>query len=342
MNRRWLPLAGLALCWCLANPPAPAAEGDVTVTTMRRVHPVLTRNDHNPLVQVIVEVQGEKEVRLKAVHFTLDRCDDVADLVSLELFTAGDREAFSASAPFGKPAAPAKAVTFQSDLALRRGRNVFWLSGKVNPKADLSHRVAATCTMVETTAGKVEAKDLSPGIRQRIGIALRKHKDDGVHTYRIPALATTPKGTLLCVYDMRRRMGRDLQEDIDIGLSRSTDGGRIWEPIRIIMDMGKYGGLSEEQNGCSDPGIIVDQKTGEVFCFAVWMHGKPGKHQWTADGSEPGYEIGKSAQMLLVRSQDDGRTWSKPENLTRKLKQEAWWLFAPSPSRGSPSRTGRC
>ena len=155
-----------------------------------------------------------------------------------------------------------------------------------------------------------------------------------MHTYRFPALATTPKGTLLCVYDMRRRMGRDLQEDIDIGLSRSTDGGRTWEPHRVIMDMGKYGGLPEAENGCSDPGMIVDQQTGEIFCFAVWMNGKPGKHQWTGDGSEPGYEIGKSAQFLMVRSRDDGRTWSKRENLTRKLKKETWWLFAPSPQQG--------
>ncbi|MEZ6034611.1 MAG: sialidase family protein [Planctomycetaceae bacterium] len=36
---------------------------------------------------------------------------------------------------------------------------------------------------------------------------------------------------------MRRRMGRDLQEDIDIGLSRGTDGGKTWEPVRVIMDM---------------------------------------------------------------------------------------------------------
>ena len=94
-----------------------------------------------------------------------------------------------------------------------------------------------------------------------------------------------------------------MQEDIDIGLSRSTDGGQTWEPVRVIMDMGEYGGLPQEQNGCSDPGIIVDQQTGEIFCFAVWMNGKPGKHQWTDDGSEPGFEIGKSAQFMMVRSQ---------------------------------------
>jgi sialidase-1 len=109
-------------------------------------------------------------------------------------------------------------------------------------------------------------------------------------------------------------MGRDLQEDIDIGLSRSTDGGQTWEPAQVIMDMGEYGGLPQEQNGCSDPGIIVDRESGEIFCFAVWMNGKPGKHQWSDDGSEPGFEIGKAAQFMMVRSGDDGRTWSQPES----------------------------
>jgi sialidase-1 len=106
------------------------------------------------------------------------------------------------------------------------------------------------------------------------------------------------------------------------------------------MDMGEYGGLPQEQNGCSDPGIVVDRSTGEIFVAAVWMWGKPGKHQWTDDGSEPGYEIGKSAQFLMVRSKDDGRTWTKPENMTRKLKKRAWWLLAPSPQQGITLRDG--
>jgi sialidase-1 len=37
---------------------------------------------------------------------------------------------------------------------------------------------------------------------------------------------------------------------------------------------------------------------------------------------------------MVVRSQDDGVTWTKPQNLTRKLKQESWWLLAPSPQAG--------
>ena len=319
---------------CLKGVCGQTALPGLTASTSQPMHPVLIRNEHGPLLRLVVEVEHKNDVRLAVVSFQLDGTDDLHDLDSLALFSTGDKDSFSAAKPMGGPLKPAATVAFHTGWPLRAGKNVFWLSCRLQDGADLSHRVAAVCSEVQTSVGKITPKNLSPGVRHRIGVALRRHKDDGVHTYRIPALATSAKGTLLAVYDMRRRMGRDLQEDIDIGLSRSTDGGRSWEPVRVIMDMGRYGGLPQEQNGCSDPGLIVDRQTGDVFCFAVWMNGKPGKHQWNADGSEPGYEIGKSAQFLMVRSRDDGRTWSKPENLTRKLKKEAWWLFAPSPQQG--------
>lgn len=312
---------------------AQAPDGLEAITSHRAV-PALVRNEHNELLRVVVKLDRGKEVRVTSLTFTLERTDDPGDLDALELFSTGDKPDFSPAAALGPCQPPAATLTFRVDKTLRPGANVFWLSCRLKPSADLGHKIDAACTAIETTAGKLAPRDESPGVRKRIGVALRRRGDDGVHTYRIPALATTPKGTLLCAYDMRRRASRDLQEDIDTGLSLSTDGGRTWEPPRVIMDMGTYGGLPQEQNGCSDPGIIVDQQTGETFCFAVWMWGKPGKHQWRGDGSEPGYEIGRSAQFLMVRSKDDGRTWSKPENLTRKLKKEAWWLLAPSPQQG--------
>jgi len=329
-------LGRLTIAWCVALSElgfsvAAVTGATITATTSQRVHPVLIRNEHNEVLQLVIDVKDGIDVGLKSVRFSLEGTDDIGSLV---LFSGDAAKGVSAGSPFGAPIPAARVVTFRGDKALERRSNSFWLSCRLKPGADLSHRVGAVCTSIETTAGEFTPRDLSPGRRHRIGIALRKPGDDGVHTCRIPALTTTPKGTLLCVFDMRRRAARDLQEDIDIGLSRSTDGGRTWEPFRVAMDMGEFGGLPQEQNGCSDPGIIVDRQTGEVFCFAVWMNGKPGKHQWTGDGSEPGYEIGKSAQMLMVRSRDDGRTWSKPENLTRRLKRPEWWLFAPSPQAG--------
>tara|TARA_B110000305_G_scaffold153209_1_gene169817 strand:- start:48 stop:992 length:945 start_codon:yes stop_codon:yes gene_type:complete len=121
---------------------------------------------------------------------------------------------------------------------------------------------------------------------------------------------------------------------MDIGLSRSTDGGNNWARPVSIMDMKKYGDLPEDQNGCSDPNILVDRTTGEIFVSAVWTHGKPGTHQWRGKGSEPGYSINKSSQFMIVRSIDDGLTWSTPENWTKKLKDPKWHLFAPAPGNG--------
>ena len=305
----------------------------VRASARQRIHPVLIRRDRNPLLQVRIESK-QKAAFLSSITFALDGTDDPGDLESLQVFLTGEKAEFSTGAEFGDRCAAAKEVTFQGSVRLKPGINTFWLSCRLRATASLDHKVDARCTKIETSVGTLTAKDETPGVRKRIGVALRKHFDDGVHTYRIPALATTPQGTLLCVYDMRRRAGRDLQEDIDIGLLRSTDGGQSWEPQQVIMDMHGYGDLPQEQNGCSDPGILVDPQTGEIFVAAVWTWGRPGTHQWSKGGSEPGFEIGKTAQFLMVRSKDDGRTWSEPENLTRKLKKEVWILFAPSPQQG--------
>ncbi len=169
---------------------------------------------------------------------------------------------------------------------------------------------------------------------ERKATIIHKQGQFECHTFRIPAMVATNKGTLLGVYDMRYTSSRDLQGDMDIGLSRSTDGGNNWARPVSIMDMKKYGDLPEDQNGCSDPNILVDRTTGEIFVSAVWTHGKPGTHQWRGKGSEPGYSINKSSQFMIVRSIDDGLTWSTPENWTKKLKDPKWHLFAPAPGNG--------
>ncbi|RLS40960.1 MAG: sialidase, partial [Planctomycetota bacterium] len=314
-----------------ADKPIPGITSSVT----RPVHPILIRNEHGPLLRINLHVEPGTQAKLSSLTFQLHGTDDLQDLDSLSLFATGEKDQFSPAVPIGSSIPPATlSVTFPIDQPLREGPNHFWLSCRLKDSASILHSIPATCSAVVTSNGSIVPRDINPVMRHRIGVALRKHNDNGVHTYRIPALTRSVKGTLLAVYDMRRNEGRDLQEDIDIGLSRSTDGGQTWEPVRVIMDMGESGGLPQNQNGCSDPGIVVDPQTGEIFCFALWMNGKPGKHQWNGDGSEPGFEIGKTAQFMMITSKDDGLTWSKPENLTRKLKQQSWWLLAPSPQSG--------
>ncbi|MFP6702643.1 MAG: exo-alpha-sialidase [Planctomycetaceae bacterium] len=311
--------------------PACVEAADVTATVTQEVRPVLVRNDHNRLFKLTVTCQ-KPYVVVDSLELSLNGTDDRGDIDVIEVFRG---DAFNPLIRFGTAVSVrGRRVMIAGHARLEKGENHFWVSCRLEGDANLDHYVDGTCVQIETSAGEIRPVDKTDGLRLRIGLALRKHFDDGVHTYRIAALATSARGTLLCAYDMRRRTGRDLQEDIDIGLMRSTDGGRTWKPQQVIMDMGTKGGHPQHLNGVSDPGLIVDPKTGQIWCFAVWMVGKEGNHQWNKDGSEKGFEIGKSAQFLMVTSTDDGRTWSEPRNMTRTWKKKDWILYAPSPQAG--------
>ena len=118
-------------------------------------------------------------------------------------------------------------------------------------------------------------------LKHRLARKVRTAGDDGVAAYRIPGLVTTKKGTLVGVYDIRYENSRDLQGHIDVGLIRSTDGGRTWGPMIVAMDMGEWGGLPENVNGVGDPCILVDEVTGDLLVFAAWTHGgEAGKAAW--------------------------------------------------------------
>lgn len=167
----------------------------------------------------------------------------------------------------------------------------------------------------------------------RLAVKVRSAGDDGVAAYRIPGLVTTRQGTLVATYDIRHNNAYDLQGDIDVGISRSTDGGLTWGPMITAMDMGEYNGLPQDQNGIGDPCIVLDENSGDILLFAAWVHGgKPGHAAWwtAADGFEPA----STPQLMMARSQDDGLSWSQPENLTRQIKRPEWKFTFQGPGRG--------
>lgn len=236
--------------------------------------------------------------------------------------------------------APQKnSVLLTGNQNLYPGVNFFWVSIEMKPEASLLTKITAEVTGVTADGQSLPVKCVSaPNVIRRLGVGVRHAGDDGAAAFRIPGLVTTNKGTLLGVYDVRYNSSVDLQEHIDIGLSRSIDGGKTWEKMRLPLAFGEYGGLPAAQNGVGDPSILVDTKTNTIWIVAAWTHGMGNQRAWWS--SQQGMDVNHTAQLVLVKSADDGKTWSEPINITEQVKHPEWYFLLQGPGRGITMEDG--
>ena len=227
-------------------------------------------------------------------------------------------------------------VRLSFHTSLVADENYFYVSLEIDSgKVDLAQPF--TCRVQEVrledaTGEQILTLHETGPVLRRLGVALRTHGDDGVDSYRIPGLVRTTKGTLIAVYDIRHDSSYDLNGDITIGVSRSTDGGRSWEPMRVAMDMGETGGLPRGQNGVGDPCVLVDPVTDNIWIAGIWAHGRGGGTAIFT--SRRGLAPIDVAQLMLVCSSDDGVTWSDPMNITPQVKDPAWATCFQGPGNG--------
>ena len=293
-------------------------------------------NDGSEITFLEFTIPTKSERTINSISFNLSGTTDLKDISEVKLThlrRAGDRH-FATTQSFSK------SITLSGPLEFPKGNHKFKLTLRARPGANLLHKIAVQLTRYTFSDGTTTKLNLPCPAPQRLATLIHKRGDHNCHTFRIPGIARAKNGHLLAVADMRYNSRKDLQEHMDIGLRVSKDGGQTWTPPQAIMDMGEFGGKPQKENGCSDPCILVDDITGEIFVAACWTHGKPGSHQWRGKGSEPGLDIHKSTQFMVVRSTDNGATWTKPENWTARLKNPAWHLFAPAPGNGITLKNG--
>jgi sialidase-1 len=333
----------------------------IILKVKRHQFPVLKKLEENPVLQFNLQLTDSlAQGNTTSVAINMEGTDELSDIKSVRIWYSGND-----SLPgnlfdkdlFGEQKSPSGNLTFEGKQQLSPGGNYFWVSVELNENANLHNGIEVALEKVkfsDKTYLKPNADTFN--LKQRIGVAVSKHMDDNVHTFRIPGIATTNAGSLLAVYDARRENSRDLQGDIDIGVSRSTDGGNTWEPMRIGLDMGKWGGLPEKFNGVSDACILVDKNSDKIFLAGLWMHGviddngvwqegltkesNAWNHQWRNKGSQPGFGVQQTSQFIIATSTDDGRNWGDPVNITEMCKKEEWWLFAPAPGQGITLKDG--
>jgi sialidase-1 len=139
---------------------------------------------------------------------------------------------------------------------------------------------------------------------------LFKAGENGYHTYRIPALLITKRGTVLAFCEARKHSSSDLG-DIDLAVRRSTDGGKTWGKMEIIVDDGAH--------TAGNPCPVLDRRTG-----TVWL-------PYCRD----------NRQVFVMKSDDDGNTWSKAAEITRDARPPDCHWVGTGPGHGIQLRSGR-
>ena len=299
------------------------------------VEPVFAERDHNEPVRLMFTASGTGDpLILQGIGVTFTPDSKVTSLDALTAWYTGVVPGVPTRIQVGTADSPSLYTLIKGNLPIGEGKHTFVLDFSADPASDPAARLKIESVSFQFSDGSSSvyvAGEADPVIR--FGKIVRAAGQDGVDTYRIPGLVTTNAGTLVAVYDIRYNNSKDLQEDIDIGMSRSTDGGRTWEPMRVIMDMGEYGGLPQNLNGTGDPSILYDHTTNTLWVAALWMSGSaPDKMLWWA--SQPGMTPQETGQFILVKSTDDGLTWSEPINITGQIKDPAWQLLLQGPGRG--------
>lgn len=155
-------------------------------------------------------------------------------------------------------------------------------------------------------------------------VLFKSSQEQGYSCFRIPAIVKTVEGTLLAFAEGRVDNCGDAG-DIDLVLKRSTDGGRTWGPLQVIDE-----GAGDTHG---NPAPIVDTSTGRIVLATTYNTGRDDAQSC---------EVPCDRSPHLQFSDDDGRTWSPPRDLSASIMPPHWnsW-YATGPVHGIQLTHGR-
>ena len=141
----------------------------------------------------------------------------------------------------------------------------------------------------------------------------------GYKTFRIPAIVTSTKGTVLAFAEGRKNGSSDTG-DIDLVLKRSEDKGKTWSTLAVIWNDG--------DNVCGNPAPVVDKSTGVIYLLSTWNLGTDHEPDIIKKTSKD------SRRVFVLSSADDGKTWTEAKEITPSVKLKEWTWYATGPCHG--------
>lgn len=319
--------------------------------------------DRNDNILFLLRIDAKKQDVLNQLDIALGKEVNTSDIQAVKLYYSGTEAPSRKGKHFapvtyiprdvpGKTRRAHPAYSVKKDEVLRPGKNLslktsqpmvagpnyFWVSIEMKPETSLLAKVSADIPGARINNRPAVISWKGKADVRRMGIGVRHAGDNDAAAYRIPGIVTTKKGSLLGVYDIRYNNSVDLQEMVDIGISRSTDKGQTWEKMRVAMTFGETDGLPHAQNGVGDPSILVDNVTGRIWVVAAWTHGMGNERAWW--NSMPGMSRDQTAQLMMTYSDDDGQSWSQPVNVTDQVKDPSWYFLLQGPGMGISMQDG--
>jgi sialidase-1 len=131
---------------------------------------------------------------------------------------------------------------------------------------------------------------------------------EGYASIRIPAVVVTRQGIVLAFAEGRLRPAD--QAENDIIAKRSSDSGRTWSSLQVIHEDGA--------NSLNNPTVVQERESGRIFLMYQRIPAHLKEHSATTATGLDGPDIYRN---LLVWSDDDGKTWSKPQDVTATTKR---------------------
>ncbi|WP_345949621.1 sialidase family protein [Mucilaginibacter sp. PAMB04274] len=153
-----------------------------------------------------------------------------------------------------------------------------------------------------------------------------KAGEGGYACFRIPALITTKNDALLAFAEARKADCGD-SGDIDLVVKRSDNGGKTWGAMQLVW--------SDSTNTCGNPVPIVDRTNGRIVLISTWNLGTDHEKDIIAGTSKDGRRV------YVLQSDNQGKSWSKPREITSSVKMTNWTWYATGPCHGLQIENGQ-